>query len=201
MSRIPSLEPPYAPDVRRSFDAIMKGREPLALFRTIAVSERAWARFRAGSLLDRGPLSLRAREIVIDRTTALADCEYEWGVHVAVYAKAAKLTGEQIAAIRNATAEAPCWSEAEQALIAAVDALHGRATLDRAEFDRLRTHYDDAQILEILMLCGFYRTVSYIANGLDLPLEPGAARFVEAEMPAAVERGQSWGERSRGGQS
>jgi alkylhydroperoxidase family enzyme len=186
MSRIDPLNPPYAPEVQRSFDAIMKGREPLTLFRTIAVSERAWAKFRAGSLLDRGPLALRDREIVIDRTTALADCEYEWGVHIAVYAKPAKLTGEQIAATRNATAEARCWNEAEQALIAAVDALHGRATLDRAEFDRLRRHYDDAQIMEILLLCGFYRTVSYIANGLDLPLEPNAARFIEAEMPDAM---------------
>jgi alkylhydroperoxidase family enzyme len=191
MCRISPLEPPYAPDVQRSFDAIMKGREPLALFRTIAVSERAWAKFRAGSLLDRGPLSLRAREIVIDRTTALADCEYEWGVHVAAYAAKARLTRDQIAATRGATAEASCWNEAERALVAAVDALHGRATLDRAEFDRLRTHYDDAQILEILLLCGFYRTVSYIANALDLPPEPGAARFVEAERPGALDSARS----------
>jgi hypothetical protein len=37
------------------------------------VTERApriWERFRAGSLLDRGPVSLRHREIVIDRTCA-----------------------------------------------------------------------------------------------------------------------------------
>jgi hypothetical protein len=27
------------------------------------------------------------------------------------------------------------------------------------------------------MLAGFYRTVAYLANGLALPLEPGAARF------------------------
>jgi hypothetical protein len=27
------------------------------------------------------------------------------------------------------------------------------------------------------LLCGFYRTVSYLANGLALPLEEKAARF------------------------
>ena len=47
-------------------------------------------------------------------------------------------------------------------MIAAVDALHHRATLDDAEFARLTAHYDDAQILEIILLCGFYRTVSYL---------------------------------------
>ena len=80
MSRIRPLEPPYDVEVQQSFDQIMRGKEPLLLFRTIARSERAWAKFRGGSLLDRGPLGLRDREIIIDRTTALANCEYEWGV-------------------------------------------------------------------------------------------------------------------------
>ncbi len=186
MSRMQPLEPPYSSEVRQSFDMIMKGKDPLVLFRTIAVSERAWTKFRAGSLLDRGPLALRDREIVIDRTTALTNCEYEWGVHVAVYAEHADLTEEQIIATRNAKSDAPCWSDAERALIAAVDALHYRATLDQAEFDRLREHYDDAQILEILMLCGFYRTVSYVANALDLPLESKGARFPGAASSDAV---------------
>jgi alkylhydroperoxidase family enzyme len=176
MSRIRPLEPPYTDDVQLSFNRIMKGKEPLLLFRAIATSARAWEKFRNASLLDRGPLSLRDREIVIDRTTALANCEYEWGVHVAVYAEHADLTDEQIWATRTAGADALCWNSAEQALIAAVDALHFRATLDRAEFDRLNEHYDDSQILEILMLCGFYRTVSYVANAL-LPLEATGRRF------------------------
>jgi alkylhydroperoxidase family enzyme len=181
MARIQPLEPPYADDVQQSFDRVMKGQEPLLLFRTLAANPRAWEKFRAGSLLDRGPLTLRDREIVIDRTTALAACEYEWGVHIAVFAEHAGLTGEQIRATRNAGPDASCWSDKERALITAVDALHGRATLDQAEFDRLRGHYDDAQIFEILLLCGFYRTVSYIANALDLPLEPKGARFPETD--------------------
>jgi alkylhydroperoxidase family enzyme len=175
--RIAPLEPPYAPDVKAAFDAIMKGSDPLILFRTMAISERAWRKFREGSLLDRGPLSLREREIVIDRTTALANCEYEWGAHIEIFAKAVKFTDEQIAATKNGDANSACWSEAERALIAAVDALHEHATLSTAEFDGLRIHYNDEKILEILLLCGRYRTISYLANALDLPLEPTAARF------------------------
>jgi hypothetical protein len=57
------------------------------------------------------------------------------------------------------------------------DALHVRATLSADEFKALAAHYDDAKILEIMLLCGFYHTVSYLANGLDLPLEANAARF------------------------
>ena len=32
-------------------------------------------------------------------------------------------------------------------------------------------------MLELLLLAGFYRTVSYLTNALRLPLEPYAARF------------------------
>jgi alkylhydroperoxidase family enzyme len=177
MSRIAPLEPPYPPEIQQQFDRIMRGAPPLVLFRTIAGSARAWEKFTAGSLLDRGPLSLREREIVIDRTCALTRCEYEWGVHVATFAGPAHLTEEQVRATVLGGADAPCWSPAEQALIAAVDALHVRATLSDVEFAALSAHYDDAKILEIMLLCGFYRTVSYLANGLALPLEEKAARF------------------------
>ena len=177
MSRIAPLEPPYEPDIGEQFDRIMRGAPPLMLFRVVAGHARAWDKFRAGSLLDRGPLTLREREIVIDRTCARTGCEYEWGVHVSTFAEAAHLTDEQVRATVLEGADAPCWSKAEQALIAAVDALHVRATLSAGEFKALAAHYDDAKILEIMLLCGFYHTVSYLANGLDLLLEANAARF------------------------
>jgi alkylhydroperoxidase family enzyme len=177
MSRIAPLHQPYPSEIQEQFDRIMRGAPPLMLFRVMAGHTRAWDKFLASSLLDRGPLPLREREIVIDRTCALNACEYEWGVHVAIFAGAAELSDEQVRATVKGGADAPCWSAAEQALIAAVDALHHRATLSDAEFAALSTHYDDDQILEIIMLCGVYRTVSYLANGLALPLEENAARF------------------------
>src|SRR4051794_38185411 len=179
MSRIAPLEPPYAPEIQQQFDRIMRGAPPLILFRVVAGDARAWEKFRAGSLLDRGPLSLREREIVIDRTCALTGCEYEWGVHVATFAEAAHLTEEQVRATVLGNLDAACWSAAEQVLIAAVDALHERATFSDGEFKALSAHYDEAKIFEIMLLCGFYRTVSYLANGLKLPLEANAARFPE----------------------
>src|SRR6201985_1676222 len=112
MSRIAGLEPPYAPEIQEQFDRIMRGAPPLTLFRVMASNARAWEKFRAGSLLDRGPLSLREREIVIDRTCALNGCEYEWGVHVATFAQAARLTEAEIRASVREGADAPCWSKA-----------------------------------------------------------------------------------------
>jgi alkylhydroperoxidase family enzyme len=177
MTRIAPLAPPYDGELQASFDRIMKGADPLLLFRTLAVSPRAWERFRGASLLDRGPLSLRYREMVIDRVCALTRCEYEWGVHIAAYAERAQLTAEQITALQHRDAAASCWEPSERVLLSTADALDARATLTSQEFDDLRQHFDEAQILEILLLCGFYRMVAYVANGLDLPLEQSAARF------------------------
>jgi alkylhydroperoxidase family enzyme len=185
MSRIAPLQPPYAADIQGQFDAIMRGAPPLTLFRVVAGNARAWGKLRGGSLLDKGPLSLREREIVIDRTCALTGCEYEWGVHVSAFAAAAHLTDEQVRATVLGAADAPCWSDAEQALIAAVDALHARATLSDAEFAALAAHYDEAKIFEIIMLCGAYHTVSYLANGLALPLEENATRFPSSSLRGA----------------
>jgi alkylhydroperoxidase family enzyme len=177
MPRIAPLEPPYEAEIQSQFDRIMRGAPPLMLFRVMASNPRAWEKFRSSSLLDRGPLNLREREIVIDRTCALNACEYEWGVHVTTFAQAAGLNEAEIRATVHESADASCWSAAERALIVAVDALHMRSTLSDGEFSKLASHYDDAKIFEVILLCGFYRTVSYLANGLRLPLEERAARF------------------------
>lgn len=178
MARIEPLSPPYSAEVQAHFDAVMPpGAPPLLLFRTLATSERAWRKLLGGSLLDPGPLGIREREILIDRTCSLSGCEYEWGVHVALFAEKAGLTSEQIAATVHGSADAPCWTEAEQALIAAADALYYRAGLDGAEFEALRSYYANAQILEMIQLCGFYRTIACLVRSLDLPLEPDGARF------------------------
>ena len=175
--RVAAVEPPYPAEVQTAFDVLMRGAPPLLLFRTVAQNPRVLQRMMAGGLLDRGSISIRARELVILRTCARCGAGYEWGVHVATFAAAAHLTDEQVRATVLGRADASCWSAAEQAMIAAVDALHARATLGDAEYKALSGHYDEDQILEIMLLCGFYRTVSYLANGLALPLEEKAARF------------------------
>jgi hypothetical protein len=94
-ARVEPVSAPYPPELQKVFDAIMPpGVPPLALFTTLARVPRIWDRFRAGSLLDRGPVSLRHREIVIDRTCARCDCAYEWGVHVAFFGNGRRLPAE-----------------------------------------------------------------------------------------------------------
>lgn len=74
MSASPRIAPadrPYPPEIAARFDALMPpGIAPLVLFRVLARDERLFQRFMGGGLLDKGHLTLRQREIVIDRVTA-----------------------------------------------------------------------------------------------------------------------------------
>src|SRR2546425_12582957 len=98
-ARIAALEPPFSPPVAEALERIMpKDVPPLALFRTLAINERVFLRVMAGGLLDRGSITLREREIVIDRACARCGSEYEWGVHMAFFAQRGGLTLEQAAA-------------------------------------------------------------------------------------------------------
>jgi alkylhydroperoxidase/carboxymuconolactone decarboxylase family protein YurZ len=83
--RIAPTDPPYPAEVQAEFDKLMRGAPPLALFRTVARNPRVLQRMMAGSLLDRGSISLRSRELMILRVCARCGAEYEWGVHVATF--------------------------------------------------------------------------------------------------------------------
>src|SRR5438477_11079144 len=97
--RIAALEPPYTEPVAAAFESLMpKGVPPLGLFRTLAVNEKVFLGLVAGRFLERGSITLREREIVIDRTCARCGSEYEWGVHVAFFAQKVLLTADEIAA-------------------------------------------------------------------------------------------------------
>jgi len=178
MSRIAPLQPPYPPGIQAAFAAIMPpGMPPLALFTTLARNPRVFARFRAASLLGPGTLSLREREIVIDRTCARCGSEYEWGVHVALFAAAAGLAPDAVRATVRGTADAPCWTPREALLIRLVDALHDTAGIDEGLWSALTAEFSEEQLIELIVLTGFYHTVSFVTNGLRLPPEPDAARF------------------------
>lgn len=179
--RIAPLSAPYPADIQAAFDRIMPaGVDPLVLFRTLSSVPRIWEKFRAASLLDKGPLSLRQREIVIDRVCARCGCAYEWGVHIAFFAARVELTDDQVQALAVDSEDAVVWSEAERLLIRTVDALHETIDIPDALWRALAAAYSHEQILEVIALCGFYRTVAYYCRALRLPTEAYGAALPRA---------------------
>jgi len=130
----PRIEPaarPYEADMEKTLERLMPpGVEPLVLFRTLARNPRVFRRFMAGGLLDKGTLTLRDREIVIDRACARCGGEYEWGVHVAFFADKVGFGEEEIAATVAAGTDAACWTPRERLVLRLVDQLHDTSNVD-----------------------------------------------------------------------
>jgi alkylhydroperoxidase family enzyme len=178
-ARIAPATPPYSKAVQARLENLMPpGIPPLALFTMLARDERLFERFMAGGLLDRGNLTLRQREIVIDRVTARCGSEYEWGVHITLFAGKAGFDALQIYSLVYGSADDPCWvDESERTLIRVADALVDHATIEDELWRALSALFGEEACLEVIMLVGFYRTVSCLTNATALPLEPFAARF------------------------
>lgn len=164
-------------DIQQAVDKIMGGKPALVLFKTLARDHRLFFKFFGSGLLDRGHLTIRQREIVIDRVTATCGAEYEWGVHVAAFAAKAGLTRQQLASLTAGGPDDPCWDDDDRVLIRLCDSLHRYCMVGDELWAQLSARHSDEAILELLMLAGSYHTVSYLVNSLRLPLEAGASRF------------------------
>jgi len=162
------MNPPGAPSV-------------LALFRTLAVNpamaERMmpWGGYLLGA---KASLPLRDREVVIDRVCARCGAEYEWGVHVAAFAGAAGFTDAEVAAIADVRPSGlDALPERDRLLVRLVDELHETSHVGDALWARIAAVWTPAQCIELLMLAGWYRAISYVCNGARVPLETWQARF------------------------
>ncbi len=173
------VDPPWPEDVAAALESYPKrDGYVLKLFRVFANSLRFLRGKGVVNLLDRdSPLSLRERELVILRTCAQRNCEYEWGVHAAAFGAAAGLSAEQIRATRLSPPDDPCWRDAEAVLLRVVDGLCAAGCPDPATLDAFRQLWDLEQQLEILALCGNYHTVSFVANVSALEPEEFASAF------------------------
>jgi alkylhydroperoxidase family enzyme len=180
-ARMTPAPEPLPADIQQAIDAIMRGKPPLVLFTTMARDRRLFFKFFGSGLLDRGHLTIRQREIVIDRVTAACGAEYEWGVHVSAFAAKAGLTEDQLASLTLGGPDDRCWSDADRMLIRLCDGLQRDCTVNDELWAELTDQHSDEAILELLMLAGTYRTVSYLVNSLRLPLESDARRFSDIE--------------------
>ena len=174
------VEPPFQPQIAELLARYPHGKDGyiIQLFRVFANSRRFLDKKGAVNLLDiDSPLALREREIVILRTTANLECEYEWGVHVGVFARAAQFTAVQVAATRLGSHNESCWTASESLLLQCVDELCLSGKILDGTYERFQKQWNLEQQLEILALCGNYHTISFVANSTRLPNEVFGAPF------------------------
>ena len=144
---------------------------PLNIFTTLANHPRLLKRFNVlgGFFLGRGLLPERERELVILRTAWRAGSEYEFGQHTLIGASAG-LTAAEIRAIAS---EGGQWSDRDATLLAVADEVESSAVIDDRTWDRLKGFYSDAEVIEVIMLAGFYRMLAGFLNSTRVELDGG----------------------------
>ncbi|WP_367325174.1 carboxymuconolactone decarboxylase family protein [Streptomyces sp. HUAS ZL42] len=124
-------------------------------------------------LLRGGRLPDRLRELLILRTACNTGAGYEWGRHLPL-ARAAGVTDADLDRITEGP-EAPGWTDLERHLTRAADELNSDALVSDATWEALARHFDDAELIEIVMLVGQYHMVAFFLNATGVELDPGFA--------------------------
>lgn len=176
------LAPPYEPELQALLTRMTPPGAPgiLALFRVLArhpvLAERmtGWGGFLLGR---KAELPLRDREVVINRVCARCGAQYEWGVHVAAFGEAAGFTPGQNAAIADSRADLSLLPERDRLLVRLVDELHDTGDVRGDLREQLAAVWNERQLLELLMLAGWYHAISYVCNVARVPMESWGARW------------------------
>jgi alkylhydroperoxidase family enzyme len=155
----------------------------LNIFRTLDHNHELFKGFLAlGSHLLRGnTLPPRDREIVILRTGWRCGSEYEFGQHTVIGGDAG-LTDAEIA--RLADADGGEWGDDDRALVAMVDEICADDTVSDDTWQALASRWDQGQLLELVVLTGYYRLVSGLLNSVGVALEAQTPGWPAGSKPS-----------------
>ncbi|MFT4028099.1 MAG: carboxymuconolactone decarboxylase family protein [Novosphingobium sp.] len=124
-----------------------------------------------GTVLFKGEISARERELAVLRVGWLTQSPYEWGQHVEI-AKRYGLTAEEIERVM-AGSSAPGWSEHDAAVLRGTEELLADYALSDATWEVLAKSWNEAQLIEFPMMVGQYVATAFVQNSLRIPLQEG----------------------------
>ncbi|GAC1656961.1 MAG: hypothetical protein NVS9B1_13560 [Candidatus Dormibacteraceae bacterium] len=145
---------------------------PLNIFATLAHHPLLLRRFNAlgGVFIQFNKVPSREREIVILRVGWRCGAVYEFGQHTRI-GRQEGLTEAEILAL--ATEGHAGWSGPDQALIAMADELCADNRVGDRTWAALAGTWSEPDLIELLLLAGFYRMASGFLNSVGVELEPG----------------------------
>jgi alkylhydroperoxidase family enzyme len=162
------------PEQRKFLEAQEPSLSRLNVVRTFSVNPRlaeAWQPF-AYYVLRTSTLPPRDREMLILRIGWLNQSRYEFTQHVRV-AKGLGFTDADIERVK-AGPDAPGLDAFDAALLHAVDQLRSTSFVDDRVWSVLKSRYDDAQLMDVVVTTGQYNIVSWYLNTLGTPIEDWA---------------------------
>jgi alkylhydroperoxidase family enzyme len=126
------------------------------------------------SLMTRGKLDKKLREIAILRNARVCGSLYEYTQHVPI-AKSTGLSDEQIAAIDN-WESAKCFNDLERLVLRFTDEVARYVKGTRATLEALQKSLGPGEIVELIMAIGFWGMVARILETTEVELEDFAGK-------------------------
>jgi len=154
---------------------IMEGRRPLNMYGLIGHADESAISFLGlgRSLLTASTLEPRLRELVILRTATLCGADYEIRQHRKTAARIGIAATKVEAVTVNAEGRIhpAAFNASELAVLNFTDGVVRDVKASKLLFDAVTTVLTQRQLVELLMLIGFYLTASRIGENLEIDLE------------------------------
>ena len=177
MAQLPYIEPEAAdPITKEVYDkTVARFQMILNIFKITGnapeIAEKMWEIFF--EILSEGQVDWYTKELLILKATKMGDCLYCVTQHEAVSARLGVTEEKQADIVGVEYRTSPHYTEAEVAILD----LCAHAVLDPEGitddvWERVRAHYDDGQIVEIVATIGAYLQVSKFGDALGVELEP-----------------------------
>jgi 4-carboxymuconolactone decarboxylase len=126
------------------------------------------------SLMTRGKLNGKLRELAILRNARVCNSLYEYTQHVPI-AKSVGVNEEQLRGVDNWEA-AQCFSELERLVLRFTDEVARNVKGTKATLDALKQHLGPGEIVELIMAIGFWGMVARILETTEVELEDFAGK-------------------------
>lgn len=179
MASHPRIAPVSEPDEEQSAllskTLLSPGAEPLNLFTTLAHHPLLMKRVNAlgGTFMAHGSLGVRVRELVILRVAYRVGSEYERAQHEVIALKVG-IDQDELEKVRREPLDG--WSDEERPLLAAVDELCANDDLSDGTWSVLSETWTEAQLLELLVMIGFYRMLGGVLRTARVQVDASVAR-------------------------
>jgi alkylhydroperoxidase family enzyme len=144
----------------------------LNIFRTIAHAQTCILPMLqlANAILFQQALGARERELVTLLIASQEQGAYEWRLHLDI-AGGVGVQKAQIAAIERNDIASPEFSEREQALLAFASQVSQNVRVEQKLFDAMHAHFSDREIVETIIVIGFYHTMTRITEAIEVEID------------------------------
>ena len=178
MSRIPYFDVDQANGKHAEF--LDKLKPHLNIYRMLANSEAGLKGFvRMGNaLLYRCELDAGLRELAIVRVGRLSRAAYEVFQHERI-AREAGVAEEKIAALRDATIEAPAFTDHEKAVLRYTDDVVRNVKASDKTLKAIQAFLTPGAVVELTLTIGYYMMVCRFLESMGVDGEEGQAEWLK----------------------